>query len=138
MSQNEERTGREVRYFSEDFRKKIVKEIEDKLTTVAEVCRIYKVSRNAVHVWIRRYSLNYQKQIVKVVELESESEKRKQLEKKLSDAEKVAGAQAIELAFYDKLFDILEKTYGMDFKKNIKMKSLDGLEKIRNQEKPQV
>jgi len=138
VSQNEETKVREARYFSEAFHKKIVKDIEDKLTTVAGVCRDYEVSRTSVHKWIRLYSLNYQKQIVKVVELESESHKRKLLEKELAETQKVAGGQAVEIVFLNKLIEIIETTFDIDLKKNINSKSFAGLENIRKKEKPPV
>ena len=138
VSQNDAVEVREKRYFSEEMRKHIVKEIEDKIYTVAECTRVYKVSQVSVYRWQRKYSLFYIKQITKVVELESESFKRKALEKQLADTQKLAGEQAVELAFFRKLTDIIEATYGMDLKKNIKTMSFDGLEKIRNTEKPKA
>src|SRR5690606_28206378 len=54
--QSMSRGGRVQRYFSEDFRRKKVKEIEQNLTTVAQICREYQVSSPAVYKWIYRYS----------------------------------------------------------------------------------
>lgn len=138
VSQNKGTDAREKRYFSLEMRKHIVKEIEDKIYTVAQCARVYKVSEVSLYKWYRRYSLFYLKQITKVVELESESFKRKALEKQLAATQKLAGEQAVELAFLRKLIDIVQTTYDTDFKKNIKTMSFDGLEKIRNNEKPKA
>jgi hypothetical protein len=80
--------------------------------------------------------LLYQKGIVKVIELESESVRRKALEKQLSETHKVAGEQAVELVFYKKLVTLISEHYDFDFKKNTSSMSLDGLEAILKNAKP--
>ena len=138
MSQEKVEAVRERRYFSETMRKFILKEIEEGIYSSAEASRVYKVSKVSLYKWRLRYSLNYQKGIVKVVELESESVKRKDLERQLSQVHRLTGEQAVELAFYKKLLELISNHYEFDFKKNINGKSLDGIEamfksaKVRN------
>jgi transposase-like protein len=127
---------RERRYFSEEARKFILKEIEDGVYTFRAASRVYKVSEAAIYIWRRKYSLLYQKGIVKVIELESESVRRKALEKQLSETHKVAGEQAVELVFYKKLVTLISEHYDFDFKKNTSSMSLDGLEAILKNAKP--
>jgi transposase-like protein len=122
--------GREKRYFSESARKFILKEIEEGIYGFAEAARIYEVSATSLFKWRRKYSLTHEKGIVKVVELASESERRKSLEKLLVDAHKVMGQQTVELAFYKKLVEHLSSHYEFDFKKNINTMSFDGIESI--------
>lgn len=122
--------GREKRYFSESARKFILKEIEDGIYGFSEAARVYEVSATSIFRWRRKYSLTHEKGIVKVVELASESEKRKVLEKQLTDAHKVMGEQTVELAFYKKLVEHLSSHYEFDFKKNINTMSFDGIESI--------
>lgn len=129
---------RERRYFSEEARKFILKEIEDGVYTFSAAARVYKVSETALYMWRRKYSLLYQKGIVKVIELESESTRRKALEKQLSEAHKVAGEQVVELAFYKKLVTLISERYDFDFKKNISSMSFDGLPAMLNSAKPNL
>ena len=121
---------REKRYFSEELRKRIVQEIDDGVYGVSESARVYQVSDVSVYNWRRKYSLHYQKCIVKVVELESESVRRKSLEKELLATQQLVGKQAVELAFFHKLVDIIGEQYDFDFKKNISLMSLDGIKRI--------
>ena len=43
---------RQYRYFSEEFKKQKVRDIENNLTGVSELCREYEVTRSAVYKWI--------------------------------------------------------------------------------------
>lgn len=113
---------REHRYFEEDLRKAIVKELDERKVTVSEVCRIYQVSNSAVYKWLGKYSYKYEKATVKVVELKSASKKRKELEQQIKELEQLVGKKQIEVEFLKKLIEIAEEKYGIDFKKNSDMK----------------
>jgi transposase-like protein len=131
MSQDKVKAPREYRYFSEDVRRQIVKEIEDKVYSKAEAARVYKVSQTCIYKWITLYSLNYQKRIVVVAELESESVKRKKLEAQVKDLQTVVGQQTVENIFYKQLIEVISEHYDFDLKKNINMMSSDELERIK-------
>jgi transposase-like protein len=133
VSQNNVLQSREKRYFSEDLRRHIVKEIEDGVYGPSEAARVYEVSSVSIYNWLRKYSLKYQKGIVTVVELESESVKRKKLEQQQSDSHKIIAAQTVELFFYKQLVEVISDHYDFDFKKNINSMSLDGLVQIKKQ-----
>ena len=117
---------RERRYFSEDFRRSRVKEYESDQTSVSEICRAYQVSRAAVYKWIQQYSAHYRKGIVKVVEEKSETKKRLALEKKVGELEQFIGQQQVQIKYYEKLLEMLEQRYNVDFEKNSDWKSLTG------------
>ena len=133
VSQNNVLQSREKRYFSEDLRRHIVKEIEDGVYGPSEAARVYEVSSVSIYNWLRKYSHKYQKGIVTVVELESESVKRKKLEQQQSDSHKIIAAQTVELFFYKQLVEVISDHYDFDFKKNINSMSLDGLVQIKKQ-----
>jgi transposase-like protein len=117
---------RERRYFSEDFRRARVKEYEEGQTSVSEICRVYQVSHGAVYKWIRKYSAHYQKSIVKVVEQKSETKKRLALEKRVSELEQLIGQQQVQIKYYEKLLELIQQHYNVDFEKNSGWKSLNG------------
>ena len=102
---------RERRYFSEDFRKARVKELEEGRTSVSEISRVYKVSNSAVYKWLRKYSSQYKKAVVKVVELKSETAKRKHLEERLIRLEQVVGQKQIEIEYLTQLIEIAEEQW---------------------------
>jgi transposase len=133
VSQDSAFQGRNKRYFSEELRRQIVKEIEDGVYGKSEAARVYEVSNVCIYKWLRKYSFKYQKGIVTVVELESESVKRKKLEQQQADSHKIIAAQAVELFFYKQLVEVISTHYDFDFKKNINSMSLDGLVHIKKQ-----
>jgi len=117
---------REYRYFSEDFRRARVKEYEEGQVSVSEISRVYEVSRAAVYKWIRKYSAHYKKRLVKVVEEKSEARKRQALEKKVQDLEQFIGQQQVQIQYYEKLLEIAQQRYNVDFEKNSGWKPLNG------------
>ena len=121
---------RDMRYFSEDFRKARVKELDEGQTTVAKICQDYGVSSPAVYKWREKYSPFYQKQVVKVIELESEGAKRRELEEQLSTLKTLLADKQIEVEYLLKLLEILGDKYGIDFKKNTSSNRLNGFSGI--------
>ena len=105
------------RYFSEDFKKKKVAEVERKLTTVAEICRQYEVSSPAVYKWIFKYSLMKKKGIKMVVESQSDTAKIKALKQHVCELEQLLGQKQFEIDFLKKQMEIASEQYGVDLKK---------------------
>ena len=58
---------RRRRHFSEEFKQKKVREIEQKVTTIAEVSRQYEVRENNVSKWLVKYGQNYMKGVRVIV-----------------------------------------------------------------------
>lgn len=52
-----------------------VKEIDQGLLSVTEVANLYSVSQQSVYRWLRKYSINHQKGVVLVVQMESEPQR---------------------------------------------------------------
>lgn len=117
---------RERRYFSETFRKERVREIEQSQASVSEISRVYKVSATSIYRWLHKYSTRYKQPIVKVVESESETRKRIELEKQVAHLEQVLGQKEVELLYLRKLMDLAEARFGIDWKKNSNTLPLNG------------
>lgn len=113
----ESRQKRERRYFSEEFRKLRVLEWDEGKISVSEISRLYEVSPAAVYKWLVKYSLRYTKQIVKVIELESESHKRKELEKQVLELQRLLGQKVADIEWYKALLEELSEKYQIDVKK---------------------
>jgi transposase-like protein len=114
---NKELKAEKVRYFSEDFRKKRVKELEVNLTSISDICKTYNVSRAAVYKWIYKYSIMAKKNVRQVVEVKSDTQKIKALEERIKELERVVGQKQLLIEFKDKMIEIAEATYGVDIKK---------------------
>ena len=46
---------RKTRYFSEDFKRSKVAEMDKRIITISDLCSTYEVSRTAVYKWIYKY-----------------------------------------------------------------------------------
>jgi transposase len=109
--------ARITRYFSEEFKKKKVAELDKKITTIAEICKEYKVSYTAVYKWIYKYSLMKKKSIKIVVEAESDTAKIKTLKDHIARLEQLLGQKQFQIDFLEKQIEIASDQYGVDLKK---------------------
>jgi len=107
------------RYFSEDFKKKKVRELERKITSIPDICRTYSVSRTSVYRWIYKYSVMAKKQVKQVVEAKSDTQRIKALEARIKELERIVGQKQLLLEFQDKMIEIVEADYDVDIKKKI-------------------
>jgi transposase-like protein len=108
---------RRTRYFSEEFKRRKVEEIERKLVTISELCREYEVSRTSVHKWIYKYSKMRKKG--EVIRLESESDTRKlqEMKERIKELERIVGQKQILIDFQEKVIELAEEEYKVDIKK---------------------
>lgn len=121
---------RQVRIFNEQFKKQKVKEIESKLTTVTQVSRVYGVTRNGVYKWLNKYSLYNKKGVRLILEPMSDTRKIEELQKRISELERLIGQKQIELEFKEKMIQIAEEMYGIDIKKKLGSRFSDGSGKM--------
>ena len=118
--------SRQMRYFSEDFKRKKVNEIEKRLTSVSEICKEYSVSHPSVYKWIYKYSLMRKKGVKMVVEAQSDTTKIKALKERIAELEQLLGQKQFEVEFLEKLIEIASDQYGVDLKKKVSGKPLSG------------
>ena len=114
------------RSFSNDFKRKKVRELERNITSVSDICKTYSVSRTSVYKWIYKYSNMAKKQVKQVVEAKSDTNKIKALEERIKELERVVGQKQLLLEFKDKMIEIAEDTYGIDIKKKVGSKLSSG------------
>ncbi len=114
------------RYFSENFKRKKVREIEKNTTTVLEVSREYEVSTTAVYKWVYKYSRNRKRGVKQVVELMSDTRKIQDLKARIRELEQMLGQKQFEIEFKSKMIDIAEEMYDIDIKKKLGSKPSPG------------
>jgi transposase len=124
--------ARRRRIFSEDFKRKKVAEIEQKITTIAEVSRQYDVRSNNVDNWMKKYSTNPMKGVRVIVESESDTRKLIELRAKIADLERIIGQKQVQIEFKDKMIELAEETYRVDIKKKFATKPSSGSGTIEN------
>lgn len=117
---------RKKRIFSDDFKQKKVREIEQKVTTIAEVSRQYEVRACNVSKWLNKYGNNRMKQVRTIVESESDTRKLIELKAKVAELERIIGQKQVQLDFKDKMIDLAEEVYGVDIKKKFATKPSPG------------
>jgi transposase-like protein len=117
---------RQIRCFSESFKKGKVREIERNLTSVRIVSNEYEVSIAAVYKWLNKYSLFRKRQVRQIIEPMSDSEKIKELRAKIQELERIVGQKQIELEFKEKMIEIAEQMYSVDIKKKLGSKLSNG------------
>jgi transposase-like protein len=117
---------RTTRYFSTDFKRKKVEELDKKLTTISEVCKQYEVSYTSVYRWIYKYSLMRKKGVKMIVEAESDTARIKALKQHISELEQLLGQKQFEVDFLKKQIEIASDQYGIDLKKKVSGKPSPG------------
>ncbi len=105
------------RYFSEDFKKKKIAELDKRITSVSEICREYDVSYTSVYNWIYKYSLMRKKGVKMVVEAQSDTSRIKALRERVLQLEQLLGQKQFQIEFLEKQIEITSNQYGVDFKK---------------------
>lgn len=111
---------RKRRIFSDDFKMKKVREIEQKITTIAEVARQYEVRYNNVSKWVQKYSSSYKKGVRLIIEMESDTKKLMAQQIKIAELERIIGQKQLLIDFQSKMIELAEQEYGIDIKKKLK------------------
>jgi transposase-like protein len=119
-------TKRQIRFFSESFKKAKVREIERNLTSVRMVSREFEVSDTAVYNWLYKYSTLRQKQLRQIVEPMSDAYKIKELRKRIQELEQLVGQKQIQIEFKEKMIELAEEMYQVDIKKKLGSKLSNG------------
>lgn len=118
--------ARRSRYFSEEFKKKKVKELDSRVTTISDVCKEYQVSATAVYKWIYKYSVMRKKGVKMVIEAQSDTHRIAALKQHISQLEQLLGQKQFEIDFLKKQMEITSVQYGIDLKKKLSGKQSSG------------
>jgi len=123
---NEELKAARNKYFSTDFKKKRVRELENNLISISDICKTYNVSRTSVYRWIYKYSSMAKKQVKQVIETKSDTKKIQLLEERIKELERALGQKQMMIDIKDKMIEIAEETYDIDIKKKLASKASSG------------
>ena len=123
---NQEQRLKYNRYFSVDFKKKRVEELEKNLVSVCDICRTHQVSRTSVYKWVYKYSNMAKQQVKQVVEAKSDTKKIQLLEERIQELERIVGQKQLLIDFQDKMIGIAEETYKVDIKKKLSSRPFSG------------
>lgn len=117
---------RERRIFSEEIKKKAVKDLVGKRTTIKALANEHQISYQSVYTWLYKYSPYHEQKCTLVVQMKSEETKNSELQKRIAELERVVGQKQLEIDFLNKLFEIGSSELGFDLKKNFSTPPLNG------------
>ena len=123
---NPDRKARQVRIFSSEFKEKKVRELEQDLVSVLDICKTYDVSRTSVYRWIYIYSTMAKQEERQIVESKSDTKKIQLLEERIKELERAVGQKQMMIDIKDKMIEIAEDTYDTDIKKKLASKASSG------------
>lgn len=109
---------RERRIFSEELKKKAIKDLVSKRTTLKRLVNEHQVSANTVYRWLYKYSPYHEQKCTLVVQMKSEEAKNQDLRARIAELERVVGQKQLEVDFLNKLLEIGSAELGFDLKKN--------------------
>lgn len=106
------------REFSQQIRRKAVKDFRSGTYTAKELADLYHCSQQTIYKWIYKYSPGDSPQ-VNVVEMSESSDKKvKDLHDKIARLERALGQKQIKVDFYEKMLELAEQEYDLDLKKS--------------------
>jgi transposase-like protein len=127
---------RQFRFFSEQVKRGVVKDIENGKCSVSQASKELSVSSTSIYNWIERYSRYLQHNKRLVVEAKSEAYQTEQLRKRILELEAALGRKQMELDLINKVVDLASDEYKTDLKKNFLKAALNGSGLAKDQDIP--
>ena len=113
---DEKNEKKQVRFFSEAFKREKVKMVEGGKITVSELSELYEVSHTAIYNWLKQYS-NLPPTERVVIEKKSEGKKNLELLRRIKELERVIGQQQLEILYKEKVIELGSELLGEDIEK---------------------
>ena len=117
---------REHRIFSEELKKRAIKELVSNRTTIRSLMAEHQVSANTIYRWLYRYSPYHEQKCTLVVQMKSEELKNSELRQRMAELERIVGQKQLEIDFLNKLLEIGSGELGFDLKKSFSPPPLNG------------
>jgi len=114
------------RIFSEELKKKAIKDLTSKRTTVKTLMNEHQVSHQAIYSWLYKYSPYHEQKCTLVVQMKSEEAKKIELQQRIAELERIVGQKQLEIDFLNKLLEIGSSELGFDLKKSFSSPPLNG------------
>ena len=122
---------RERRIFSEEVKKKAVKALTSKRTTIRQLMTEHQVSHQAIYSWLYKYSPYHEQKCTLVVQMKSEELKKQELQQRLAELERIVGQKQLEIDFLNKLLEVGSSELGFDLKKSFSSPPSNGTDSTK-------
>jgi transposase len=117
---------KERRIFSESLKKKLIKDLVEKRTTIRALTTEHQICPQTVYNWLYKYSPVHRSKCTLVVQMESEEQKNQELRQRVADLERTVGQKQLEIDFLNKLLEIGSNELGFDLKKSFSLPPSNG------------
>lgn len=109
---------RKHRFFSEGFKRELVREFDLGKYNVGEISRLHQIAPQVVYRWIYKYSTFHQSG-ARIVEMkQSSTQKVKELEKRIKELEQAVGRKQIMIDYLETMMEVAKEELNIDIKKN--------------------
>jgi transposase len=122
---------RERRIFSEELKKKAIKDLTGKKTTIKSLMNEHQISYQTVYKWLYKYSPYHEQKCILVVQMKSEEIKNSELLQRMAELERIVGQKQLEIDFLNKLLEIGSGELGFDLKKSFSPPPLNGIVSVK-------
>jgi transposase-like protein len=120
---------RSPRKFTEDFKRKLVKEFEQGTMSVCQMSKLYGIASTQIYDWIYKFSI-FNEKGSRIVEMkDSQTTKLKELEQRVKELEQNVGQKQIKIEFLEKMIDLAKQEFNIDIKKNFATPQSNGSKK---------
>ncbi|MFN5982497.1 MAG: transposase [Fluviicola sp.] len=120
---------RSPRKFTDDFKRKVVKEFEDGSLSVMQLSRLYGIANQQIYEWIYKFSI-FNEKGSRIVEMkDSQTAKFKELEQRIKELEQNVGQKQIKIEYLEKMIDLAKLEFNIDIKKNFATPQSNGSKK---------
>ena len=112
------RAIRKKRFYSDEFKRKIVKDFESGQLSVPQLEKLHNIGNPLIYRWIYKFS-TFNEKGSRIIEMkESSSGKMKSLEQRVKELERMIGQKQIKIDYLEKMIDIAKDELNIDIKKN--------------------
>jgi transposase len=118
------------RIFSEEIKRKAIKDLTSQRTTIKALMNEHQVSHQAIYSWLYKYSPYHEQKCTLVVQMKSEEAKKIELQQRIAELERIVGQKQLELDFLNKLLEIGSNELGFDLKKSFSSPPLNGIDSV--------
>lgn len=122
---------RKHRKYSEEFKRKLVKDYEKGMYSVPQLGKLHMIDCRSIYDWIYKYS-TFNEKGSRIIEMnKSSTHKVKELEKRIKELERAVGLKQIKIDYLDKMIEIAKDELDIDIKKNFDTQQSLGSEKTK-------
>jgi len=118
---------RERRIFSEELKKKAVRDLVNRRSSIKSLMAEHQISANTVYRWLYQYSPQHEQKCTLVVQMKSEAAKNNELQQRIGELERIVGQKQLEIDFLNKLLELGSAELGFDLKKSFSSPPSNGI-----------